>query len=36
MTGNTVLGFGLDSNDQVIGMNSNIQLYTNQGLDVIA
>ncbi|WP_104133065.1 hypothetical protein [Cryobacterium sp. M91] len=36
MTGNTVLGFGLDSDDQVIGMNSNIQLYTDQGLDVIA
>ena len=36
MTGNTVLGFGLDSNEQIIGTNSNIQLYTDQGLDVIA
>ncbi|TFD52087.1 hypothetical protein E3T46_07240 [Cryobacterium sp. Hh11] len=36
MTGNTVLGFGLDSNEQIIGTNSNIQLYTDQSLDVIA
>ena len=36
MTGTTVLGFGRGSNDQVINLNSNFQLYTDQGLDVIA
>ena len=36
MTGKTLLGFGLGSNEQIIGSSSVFQLYTDQGLDVIA
>lgn len=36
MTGKTLLGFGLESNEQIIGSSSVFQLYTDQGLDVIA
>ncbi|WP_104191018.1 hypothetical protein [Cryobacterium sp. Y82] len=35
MTGKTLLGFGLESNEQIIGSSSVFQLYTDQGLGIV-